>query len=215
MIFDRAALTNILQPLSWLAYLTIQVNQWCWFGVVWNRFCFVNLKTQTKINCGSGVSWKVTANVKLHNNRDTFLCCAGNKKDPFAFLGHTCINNSHPNTVCITIVEEGIKPNEQVCLQDLKPYNIEEAENCMLLQALHALQNLQKITIKTLSSDAVVTAVGDSSKRLKSTEFCISFDTAKTMQYIPRHERVAPTAFINAQAFTKFGMLCEKFLIYL
>ena len=72
---------------------------------------------------------------------------------------HINIKNNGSDMLCITIIEKSIISDQQVCLEDLEPYNIKEVDKRMLLHTL-AAQSFQKITIKTAGGDVVVIADG-------------------------------------------------------
>ena len=75
-------------------------------------------------------------------------------------------------------------------LDDIRPCNIEEADERMLLHVNHATKQFSKHLIKTVDSDVIVISVTVFNQLQGVNELWIEFGRGKTLKYIPIHEIV-------------------------
>ena len=85
-------------------------------------------------------------------------------------------------------------------LDDIRPCNIEEADERMLLHVNHAAKQFSKHLIKTVDSDVIVISVTVFNQLQGVNELWIEFGRGKTLKYIPIHEIVNNLGKVSSRA---------------
>lgn len=85
-------------------------------------------------------------------------------------------------------------------LDDIRPCNIEEADERMLLHVNHAAKQFSKHLIKTVDSDVIVISVTVFNQLQGVNELWIEFGRGKTLKYIPIHEIVNSLGKVSSRA---------------
>ena len=118
-----------------------------------------SLKTGARSNRGAGVRRKVTENGILPSNWKPFLRCSENKKELFPFLSKNTIDRLKDYKIVVATTDENVLCNQSLNLDDIRPCNIEEADERMLLHVNHAAKQFIKHLTKTVDSDVIVISV--------------------------------------------------------
>ena len=87
------------------------------------------------------------------------------------------------------------------------PCTLEEADQRMFLNALHASGNYESILIKTVDSDVVTIAISVFHKLPLLNELWIEFGTGKSGKFIPVHEIAAKMGKATSKALLFFHAL--------
>ena len=85
-------------------------------------------------------------------------------------------------------------------LDDIRPCNIEEADERMLLHVNHAAKQFSKHLIKTVDSDVIVISVTVFNQLQGVNELWIEFGRGKTLKYIPIHKIVNSLGKVSSRA---------------
>ena len=170
-VFDGPALANILSPKSncksftqyakevFIPYLKFNTKSVQRLDLVFDRYLENSLKTGTRSNRGTGVRRKVTENGILPSNWKTFLRCSENKKELFPFLSKNTIDGLKDYKVNVATTDENFLCNQSLNLDDIRPCNIKEADERMLLHVNHAAKQFSKHLIKIVDSNVIVISV--------------------------------------------------------
>ena len=159
-----------------------------------------SLKTGIGSNRGAGVRRKVTENGILPSNWKPFLRCSENKKELFPFLSKNTIDGLKDYKIVVATTDENVLCNQSLNLDDIRPCNIEEADERMLLHVNHAAKQFSKHLIKTVDSDVIVISVTVFNQLQGVNELWIEFGRGKTLKYIPIHEIVNSLGKVSSRA---------------
>ena len=133
--------------IPYLKFHTKSVQQ---LDLVFDRYLEDSLKTGARSNRGAGVRRKVTENGILPSNWKTFLRCSENKKELFPFLSKNTIDGLKDYKIVVATTDENVLCNQSLNLDDIRPCNIEEADERMLLHVNHAAKQFSKQLIVML-----------------------------------------------------------------
>ena len=165
-VFDGPALVNILSPESncksftqyakevFIPYLKFHTKSVQRLDLVFDHYL-----EETRSNRGTGVRRKVTEYGILTSNWKTFLRCSENKKGLFPFLSKNTIDGLKDYKIVVATTDENVLCNQSFNLGDIRPCNIEEADERMLLHVNHAAKQFSKHLMKTVDSDVIVISV--------------------------------------------------------
>ena len=116
--------------------------------------------------------------------------CSENKKKFFPFLSKNTVDGLKDYKIVVATTDENFLCNPSLNLDDIRPCNIEEANERMLLHINHAAKQFSRHLIKTVVSDVIVNSVTVFNQLHCVNELWMEFGRGKTLKYIPNHEIV-------------------------
>lgn len=195
-IFDGAAMVQMLLPKGcstfneyaeniFLPYLRQQSVNCQRVDVVFDVYKQDTLKSQTRLQRGSGIRRKIIGSTPIPTNWAGLLRVDENKTELFSLLAEKAVSLMPPETMILcTIGNEVITSHPNFLDRDITPSTQEEADTRILLHVAHCVKNgFKNILIRTVDTDVVVLSIAYF-YLIKPRKMSIAFGTGKNFKHI-------------------------------
>lgn len=217
VVYDGAALVNILQPKTCKTFSQYATEIFCSFimkqvtemrctrvDVVWDSYHQCSLKAYTRTKRGEGTRRQVKGPYPIPQNWSDFLRNSNNKEELFQLLADACVEilGRHVETVSTKgaeiVCSSGVATNLTHCSH-------EEADTRLLLHVADVVRNGRtRVVVRTVDSDVLVLCVSHYFHIPNITELWVAFGTGHRYRLIPVHLIAEQLGHIKSAALLGF-----------
>ena len=221
IIYDGAALVNILQPKTCTTFSQYATEIFCPFilkqatemgctrvDVVWDSYHQDSLKAYTRTVRGEGTRRQVKGQYPVPRNWSDFLRNSSNKEELFQFLADTCVEVLGKHVQTVSSKGTDIVSSPDVDTQ-LGYCSHEEADTRLLLHVADVVTHGRtRVVVRTVDSDVLVLCIAHKFNIPNMAELWVAFGTGQKFRLIPAHiiaeqlGRVKSAALPGFHAFT-------------